>query len=154
MNFSRSSTNPSFLYGKLQRDLHYFGRNNSELMNFVTLVNIFNCYGSILSKFPTNEKRKNCFLAACKIWHRYINLDEIDEKFPHGGRIGYKNSLLDFVSARSKIFRLHSILHESAGALKTTTDEGPGYCYMLLSSMSYNWIILLSLHQSLSSSYF
>ena len=40
--------NPSFLYRKLQKDLHYFGRNNSDLMYFVTLVNIFNCYGSIV----------------------------------------------------------------------------------------------------------
>ena len=54
-----TTTNTSFLYRKLQKDLHYFGRNNSELMNIVTLVFIFNCYGSILSMFPTNEKRKN-----------------------------------------------------------------------------------------------
>ena len=64
-------------------------------MNIVTLVNIFNSYGSILSMFPTNEKRKNCFLAACNIWDRNDDLDEIDQKFPHGGRIGHGNSLLD-----------------------------------------------------------
>ena len=110
--------------------MHYFGRNNSELKNIVTLINIFNCYGSI-SMFPTNEKRKNCFLAACKIWDRNVDLDEIDQKFPHGRRIGYGKSLLDFFLAGSKIFRLHAILHDSAGAVKTTTYEGPGYCYML-----------------------
>ena len=64
--------------------------------------------------FPTNEKRKNCFLAACKIWDRSVDLDEIDQKFPHGGRIGYGNSLLDFFLARSKNFHLHAILHNSA----------------------------------------
>ena len=32
----------------------------------VTVVNVFNCYGRILSMFPKNEKRKNCFLAACR----------------------------------------------------------------------------------------
>ena len=58
--------------------------------------------------FPTNEKRKNCFLAACKIWDRKVDLNESDQKFPHGGRIGYGNSLLDFFLARSKIFRLHA----------------------------------------------
>ena len=42
-------------------------------MDIVILVNIFNCYGSILSMFPENEKRKNCFLAACKIWDENIN---------------------------------------------------------------------------------
>ena len=81
--------------------------------------------------FPTNEKHKNCFLAACKIWDRNIDLDDIDQKFCHGGRIGYGNSLLDFFLARSNIFRLQAFLHESAGGVRTTTDEGPGYCYML-----------------------
>ena len=100
-------------------------------MNIVTLVNIFNCYESILSLIPTNEKHKNCFLAACKVWERNVDLDEIDQKFPHGGRIGYGNSLLDFFLARSKIFCLHAILHYFAGAVRTTTDKGPGYCYML-----------------------
>ena len=42
--------------------------------------------------FPTNEKPKNCFLAACKIWDRNVDFDDIDQKFPHGGRIGYGNS--------------------------------------------------------------
>ena len=100
-------------------------------MNIVTLVNVSNYYGSILSMFPTNKKRKNCFLADCRIWDRNVDLDEIDQKFPHEGRIGYGNSILDFFLARSKIFRLHAIVHDSAGAVKTTTDEGPGYCYML-----------------------
>ena len=100
-------------------------------MDIVILVNIFNCYGSILSMFPENEKRKNCFLAACKIWDENINLEEINQKFPHGGLIGYGNSFLDFFFDRLKVFRLHAILHDSAGAVKATTSKGPGYCYML-----------------------
>ena len=100
-------------------------------MDIVILVNIFNCYGNILSMFPENEKRKNCFLAACKIWDENINLEEINQKFPHGGLIGYGNSFLDFFFARLKVFRLHAILHDSAGAVKATTNKGPGYCYML-----------------------
>ena len=99
-------------------------------MDIVTLLNIFNCYSSILPMFPNNEKRKNCFLAACKIWDQNINLEEIDQNFPHGG-LGYGNSILDFFLARSKVFRLHAILHDSAGAVKATTNQGPGFCYML-----------------------
>ena len=57
-----------------------------------------------LSMFPENEKRKNCFLAACKIWDENINLEEINQKFPHGGLIGYGNSFLDFFFARLKVF--------------------------------------------------
>ena len=80
--------------------------------------------------FPTTEKRKNCFLAACKTWDLNIDLEEIGQKFPPGGRIRYGNSLLDFFLARSEIFPLHAILQDSAGALKTKTDERPGYFYM------------------------
>ena len=98
--------------------------------------------------FPTNEKRKNFFLAACKICDRNIDLDEIDQKFPHGGRNGYGNSLLDFFLARSKTFCLLAILNDSAEAVKTTTDKGPGNCHMLpqlrsscLLGLITNWII-------------
>ena len=90
--------------------MHYFGQKNSELMNVVTLVNVFNCYGSILSMFPTNEIRKNCFLAACKIWDRNIDLDEIDQRFPHGERIGYGNSFgfsLSWIKSFSSTLILH-----------------------------------------------
>ena len=78
-----------------------------KLMDIVTLLNIFNCYSSIFPMFPNNEKRKNCFLAACKIRDQNINLEEIDQNFPHGGLIGYGNSILDFFLARSKVFGLH-----------------------------------------------
>ena len=100
-------------------------------MDTFTLVNIFDFYGSILSMFPENEKRKNCFLAACNIWDEKINLEEFNQKFPHGGLFGYGNLFLDFFFARLKVFRLHSILPDSAGAVKVTTNKGPGYCYML-----------------------
>ena len=100
-------------------------------MDIVTLLNIFNCYSSIFPMFPNNEKRKNCFLSACKIWDQNLNLEEIDQNFPHGGLNGYGNSILDFLLARSKRFRLHAILHDSAGAVKATTNQGPVFCYML-----------------------
>ena len=65
-------------------------------MDIVTLLNNFNCYSSIFPLFPNNEKRKNCFLAACKIWDQNINLEEIEQNFPHGGLIGCVKSILDF----------------------------------------------------------
>ena len=100
-------------------------------MDIVRLSNIFNCYSSIFPVFPNNQKRKNCFLAACTIWDQNINLEEIDQIFPHGGLIGYDNPILDFFLARSKVFRFQKNLHDSAGAVKATTNQGPGYCYML-----------------------
>ena len=60
------------------------------------------------------------------------------EKFPHGGLIGYGNSFVDFFFARLKVFRLHAILHDSAAAVKATTNKGPGYCYMLPNFSTYN----------------
>ena len=32
--------------------------------------------------------------------------------------------------AKSKILRLHAIIHDSAGSVKFTTKKGPGYCYV------------------------
>ena len=81
--------------------------------------------------FPETEKRRNCLLAACKIWDENISLEEINQKFPHGGLIGYGNSFLNFFFARLKVFRLHAILLDSAGAVKATTNKGPRYCYMI-----------------------
>ena len=54
--------------------------------------------------FPGNEKYNNCLLAASKIWDEIKNLEEINQKFPHGGIIGYGNSFLDFFFARLKVF--------------------------------------------------
>ena len=62
----------------------------------------------------------NCFFETFKIWDRKIDLEEIDPKFTHGGTIGYRDSLLDFV-IRLKFFRLPATLHVSA--VKTTTDK-------------------------------
>ena len=37
---------------------------------------------------------------------------------------------MDNFFANSKFFRLHAILHDSAGSVKFTTKKGPGYCYV------------------------
>ena len=57
-------------------------------MDIVTLLSISNIYGSVFPMFPRNEKQKNCFLVACKIWNQNVNLEGIDENFFHGGLIG------------------------------------------------------------------
>ena len=55
----------------------------------------------------------------------------MDQKFIFGGTIGYGDSYLDSVFGYSKVFRLHAILHDAAGAVRLQTGEGPGYCYMI-----------------------
>ena len=60
-----------------------------------------------------------------------INLKEIDQKFPFGGLTGYANSCMDYFFANSNVFRLHIVLHDAAGSVKSTTCKGPGYYYVL-----------------------
>ena len=42
----------------------------------------------------------------------------MDQKFPFGGLIGYETSYLDSIFRHSKVFRLHAILHDAAGAVR------------------------------------
>ena len=100
-------------------------------MDVIFLVNIFRLYLKVKSKFFHNCTRKNLFLSACYCWDGTISLREVDQKFLHGGKIGYGDSYLDSVFRYSKVFRLHAILHDAAGAVRLQTGKGPGYCYMI-----------------------
>ena len=42
-----------------------------------------------------------------------------------------KINLVDSVFRYSKVFRLHAILHDAAGAVRLQTGKGPGFCYMI-----------------------
>ena len=81
-------------------------------------------------KFFHNCTRRNLFLSACFFWDGTFSLREVDQKFLHGGKIGYGYSYLNFVFCYSKVFRLHAILHDAPGAVRLHTGKGPGYCYM------------------------
>ena len=41
------------------------------------------------------------------------------------------NSYLDSILCYSKVFRLHATLDDAAGAVRSHTGEGPGYCFMI-----------------------
>ena len=75
------------------------------------------------SKFVHNCTRKNLFLSACYYWDGTISLREVDQKFLHGGNIGYGDSYLDSVFRYSKVFRLHAKLHDAAGAVQLQTGK-------------------------------
>ena len=81
--------------------------------------------------FDNNSVRKNLFLSACFCWDSRFSLHEMDQKFKFGGLIGYGNSYLDSVLRYSKLFRLHAILHDAAGAVRSHSGKGTGYCYMI-----------------------
>ena len=74
---------------------------------------------------------KNLFLSACFCWDSTFSSREMDQKFKFGGLIGYGNSCLDSVFRYSKIFRLHAILHDNAGAVRAHSGKGPGYRYLI-----------------------
>ena len=97
------------------------------------IVAIFHCYSGFKFTFPfkKNTARKNLFLAACHCFDPKICLQDMNDLYPHGGLIGYGNSRLDKVFRYSKVFRLHAILHDAAGAVYTERGKGPGYCYMI-----------------------
>ena len=53
----------------------------------------------------------------------------MDQNFQFGGRIG--KSYWDSILCYSKLFRLHALLHNAAGAVSSHTGNGLGYCYMI-----------------------
>ena len=81
--------------------------------------------------FEHNSVRKNLFLNACFCWDSGLSLREMDQKIKIGGLIGYGKSYLDSVFLYSKVFRLHAILRDAAGAVRAHSNKGPGYCYMI-----------------------
>ena len=45
--------------------------------------------------------------------------------------IGYGNSYLEFLLRHFKVFRLHAILHDAAGAVWAHSGKRPGNCYLI-----------------------
>ena len=70
-------------------------------------------------------------LSACSRWDSRPFLREMNQKFDIGATISYEDSYLDSVYRYSKVFRLHAILHDAAGAVRAHGGKGPGYCYMI-----------------------
>ncbi len=92
---------------------------------------IFQCV-NVHHAFADNPIRKNYFLAACCIFLREADPDiaYFNLTCPYGGRIGMGNSPLDTILKRSKVLRLHAILHDAAGYIRSYFNAGPGYCYV------------------------
>ena len=92
-------------------------------MNVQKINEILRVFEIIKQDFSSNTKRKKLFLCTCFVLDPDINLKELDQKFSFGGLIRYRNSCMDYFFAKSKIFRLHAILHDSAGYVKSTTKK-------------------------------
>ena len=100
-------------------------------MDVVFLMSIFRLYLGLKMSFEQNSVRKNLFVKACFCWDSRLSLREMHQKFEFGGLIAYGNSCLDSLFRYSKVFRLHAILHDAAGAVRSHSGRGPGYCFMI-----------------------
>ena len=81
--------------------------------------------------FEHNSVRKNLFLRACFCWDSRPFLRDVDQKFKFSGTIGYGNSYLEFLFCHFKVFRVHAILNDAAGAVRAHSAKGPGYYNMI-----------------------
>ena len=100
-------------------------------MDVLFLISVFRLYPGLKMSFKHNSVRKNLFLSACFCWDSGLSLSEQDQKKKFGGLIGYGNSCLDSVFRYSKVFRLHAILHDAAGAVRSHSGKGPGNGYLI-----------------------
>ena len=69
---------------------------------------------------------KNILLSAYFCWDSRLCVQEMDQKFEFVGTIGYGVSYLEFLLRLLKVFRLHAILHDAAGAVPVHKGKGPG----------------------------
>ena len=100
-------------------------------MDVLFLISVFRLYPGLKMTFEHNSFRKNLFLSACFCSDSRLSLHEMDQKTKFGGLIGYRNSQLDSVFRYYKVSRLHAILHDAAGAVRSHSGKGLGYCYMI-----------------------
>ena len=100
-------------------------------MDVLFLMSIFRLYPRLQLSFEHNSVSKNLFLSAGFCWDSRLSLREMDQKFKFGGTIDYGNSYLELLFRQFNLFRLHAILHDTAGAVRANSCKGPGYCYMI-----------------------
>ena len=99
-------------------------------MDVLFLMNIFLLYPVLKLWFEHKSARKNLSLRACFCWDSELSSPEMDTNFRFGGTNGYGDSFLEFFFRHFKIYRLHAILHDAAGALRANSSKGLAYYYM------------------------
>ena len=101
-------------------------------MDVLFLISVFRLHPGSKMSFERKTVPKDLFLSACFCWDSRLFLREMDQKFKFGGLIAYGNSCLDSILCHSEVLRLHAILHDAAGAVRSNTGKGHGYCYMIM----------------------
>ena len=80
--------------------------------------------------FEFNTVARSLFLSATFCWDDRLFLLEIVQNVIFGGTIGYGDWYLEFLFRHFRVFRLHAIVHDAAGAVCAQSRKRPGYCYM------------------------
>ena len=110
-------------------------------MKVQKLNEILRTFEIIKQEFPSKTKRINVFLCTCFVLDPNINLKEMDQKFHFEGLIGYGNYCLDYFFANFKIFRLHAILPDSAGSVKSSTEKDLDIVMLHLNTPIYAFFV-------------
>ena len=100
-------------------------------MDVLFLMSIFRLYPGLNMSFEHNSVRKNLILSACFCWDSRLSLRQMDPNFKCGKTIDYGDTYLEFLIRLSKVFSVHAILNYAAGAVRSHSGKGPGYCYMI-----------------------
>ena len=109
-------------------------------MDVLSLISVFRLYPGVKLSLEDTSVRNNLLLNACFCWDSRLSLREMDQKNKLGGTIGYGNSYLEILFRQFKVFRLHAILHDAAGAVRADSGKGRGYCYII--GWGPNWCLL------------
>ena len=94
-------------------------------------MSIFPLYPGLKLSLEHNSVRKNLFLSACFCWDSRIFSTWDGPKIWIWWNNWLCELLLGFFFRHFEVFRLHAILHDSAGAVRAHSGKGPGYCYMI-----------------------
>ena len=124
-------------------------------------MSIFRLNSRFKMSFEHNSVRENQFLSACFCWDSGLSSREMDQKIIFGGNIGYWDWYLEFLFRQFKVFRLHAILLDAAGAVRAHGGKVPDSCYMIrrgrtkfMFAWSRDWTTLLPLRKTPSASNF
>ena len=110
-------------------------------MDVLFLMSIFRLHPGSKISIEHSSVCKNLFLSARFCWNSRLYLREMDQKIKCGGTIGCGNSYLEFLFRHFKVFRLHAILIDAAGAVSAQNGEGRGYCYRIGRDQRLVWSV-------------
>ena len=90
-------------------------------MDVLILASVFRLYPRLESLIVENFVRKNQFSSARFCWDSRLFSRGMDQRSIFGGTIADGDSYLELQFRHFKLFRLHAVLHDAAGAVKVRT---------------------------------